>query len=339
MVSIYLTSDKRLDPRTYVQTWPLWIIAVLYVGWRLTAAGFDGPASYARIYEQTDYHSLKLYSEHFDLRFYTFLATLPDYLQLLVWPTDLHMERSFSVFADLWLTPVFMGAGILLLALGHIVFGRGSKNLPLSWGLLWFGASHFPDTGLLVPINSLFLEHWMYLPTAGLFPGIAQTVTLYLDKPRLEKLKPLLAGICLIVAAALGTATFIQNQVWHDPVTFYTHLFHYGVNSARAHNNLALAYMERREYTLAIEEFHKAIATSDTYAETRHNLAVSLLNLPDRDSHVDEAIANLNRALEIDPNFYRSYIVLSQVYAYLKDRTKADFYRQKAEALLNKYEH
>lgn len=179
----------------------------------------------------------------------------------------------------------------------------------------------------------------MYLPLAGLLPGFMQTCYAHMNNICWEKLKYVTAGLCIVIAASLGTATFIQNRVWHDPVTFYTHVFHYGVTSARAHNNLALAYMERREYDLAIEEFHKAIATSDTYAETRHNLGVSLLSLPDRQKHVDEAILNLKRALEIDPNFFRADIVLSQVYAFLKDSQKADEYRAKAEAILNSYNH
>lgn len=336
---LYLTSNQSYEPKTYIKTWPLWVVAGIYTAWRLTTTSLDGPASYAHVYQQPAYYSLKLYSEHFSFRLYTFLATLPSYAALVAWPTELHMERTFNVFAEFWLTPVLIGALMVAAAGAQIIFNRNEKYQPLSWGLLWFGASHFPDSGLLVPVNALFLEHWMYLPTIGLFLGIAQIIALHIETSRYEKLKPAITGICLIIATALGTATFFQNRVWHDPVTFYTHVFHYGVTSARAHNNLALAYMERREYALAIDEYHKAIETSDTYAETRHNLAVSLLNLPDKEKHIEEAVDNLNRALEIDPNFYRSYIVLSQIYAFLGDKDKADLNREKAEKILNSYEH
>ncbi len=336
VICMYLTSDQRLNPKTYLKTWPLWVAAGAYTVWRLTTTGYDGPETYRKMFDYPEYYSLKMYSEHFELRFYTFLATLPAYLQLLVWPEGLHMERSFRIFLNFMLGPALVGCGMLIAAVTLVIFGRGKYSLPLSWGLLWFGAAHFPDTGLLLATNSLFLEHWMYLPTAGLFLGIAQPISLCLELPNLQKLKPYAATIAVIIAASLGTATFIQNRVWHDPITFYHHIFKYGVISARAHNNIALAYMDRKQVPEAIEEFRQAIAISDTYAETHHNLAVALLNLPDRLQHVGEAIDELNKALAIDPNFYRSYIVLSQIYTFIGDSDDATLNREKAEKFLNK---
>jgi tetratricopeptide (TPR) repeat protein len=349
VVTIFLKDEHRYRWQSYLCTWPLWILMIAYISWRMTNTSLDGPQTYERVYDLPDYHNLKLYAGEPLWRLYTFLATLPAYLSLLVWPTGLHMERSFMIFANFLLVKVQIGLALCLMALGQIIWGAWRRRLSLSWGLLWFAAAHAPDTGLIFPINSLFLEHWMYLPTTGLFLGLGQHLGEELRHPRWLPFRPTVVACAVSVAFILGICTFEQNEVWHDPVTFYTHMFKFGVVSARAHNNLALAYGERGDFPAAIGEFNKAIAITDTYAETRHNLALAVLNVSDRDAHIPEAIDDLNRALQIDPTFYRSYQALAQIYAYLgrKERAYGDgqtaqaddersaFYKQKGEALLN----
>ena len=173
---LYLTSPQRLNFKTYLRVWPLVLIVLAFMIWRLSSSAFDGPQTYARLYDMPGFGNLRLYSENPSWRLYTFFATLPGYAGLLLWPAGLHMERQFPVYAVPWTPMALGGVAIVAVAAAQIIWGKGKRGLPLSWGLLWFGAAHFPDSGLLVPVNSLFLEHWMYLPTIGLFLGIAQSL-------------------------------------------------------------------------------------------------------------------------------------------------------------------
>ncbi len=258
VLCLFVLSKKKFDPKTYIPTWPLWSIGAVYITWRMTASGFDGPSSYGKFYVDHGFDNLKLYADHFSWRLYTFFATLPAYLSLLVWPTGLHMERSFPVFAGIYSVKVWEGIGILLAALAQIIWGRGKRGIPLSWGLLWFGTVLFPNTGLILPMNSQFLEHWMYLPSVGLFLGISQSIYVLVSGPRMQKAKPVLAGLAILCAGVLGIMTIEQNTVWHDAFTFYGNIFKYNEPSARGHNNLALAYMDRGDPAAAIDEFQKA---------------------------------------------------------------------------------
>ena len=53
--------------------------------------------------------------------------------------------------------------------------------------------------------------------------------------------------------------------------------------------------------------------------------------MPDQRAHIPEVIEHLNRAIEIDPRFYRSYQLLGDVYIrLLNDPEKAGFYHEKA---------
>ncbi len=336
MACLFYTSPDRLKPRAYFKTWPLWVITLVFVYWRTHMQGLDGPQTYGRFYAMPQFADLKAYADEPIYRVYTFLATLPEYLRLLLWPADLHMERSFPIQPTFWAWLVWGGVMMLVFALGHIAYSSKIKRgLELSWGFLWFGAAHAPDTGLLIPMNSLFLEHWMYLPSIGLFLGLAQTAFVLTKKsPRFVPIFCL--SIALVSALALSAKTYAQNEIWRNPPLFYNNIFKYGIKSARARNNLALYYSDHGQLKLALEQFKLAIAASDIYAETRYNLALTILRLSEDKESVAEAMKHLERSIEIEPSFYRSYRTIGDIYEILlHDKKKADLYHARADAILN----
>ncbi len=319
MVSMFFASKKRHDPRFYLRIWPLLAVAAAYLLLRHFALGKG----------YTFYAQSNIYTEHILYRFYTFLATLPDYAKTLLWPSQLYIDHSFPVYVDFRHWRPIVGAAMLAAALGQIAWGRGRRGLPLSFGLLWFGAAHFLHTGILLPVNAFFLEHWMYLPMAGLFLGIAQSFSDWLAK-RPPLFARVAAALALLVALGCGARTYAQNAVWHDPVSLYSHILACGGQSARAHNNLGNAYLGRGEIAPSIAEFRAAIALSDAYAQTHHNLAIALLAQPGRGrENVDQAITELWRALALDPNFFQSYELLANIYAWRGDHDREAEYRAK----------
>ncbi|MDD3370850.1 MAG: tetratricopeptide repeat protein, partial [Alphaproteobacteria bacterium] len=349
-VTLFCISPKRFDPRIYLPTWPLWLISLGYVHWRSNNPNFDGPLTYKRIYAMPQYEELRLYAETFSYRIYTFFSTLPDYLELLLWPHGLHMDRFFPVAKTLFAAPVLGGMLMVALGAGYVVWSYWNKprekhagkaappkllddRRALSWGLLWFATAHAPDSGLLFSINSMFLEHWMYLPTTGLFLGLAQTLTGTLRKCPPVAAKTVAASV-LLFAAVLSAKTIAQNAIWQNPDTFYNNIFNNGDESARTRNNLALYYSKMGRNDEAIQQFLRSIALSDTYAESRFNLALLYLNNPKIPNNVDLAIENLKRSIEIQPTFYRSYKTLGEIYKIvLHDEEKAKIFMDKASEL------
>ena len=336
-VTLFYLAPERFAPKTYFRTWPLWAICIGYAVWRAQAEGFDGPQTYDRFYAMPSFSPLKIYADEPLYRFYTFLATLPAYLNLLTWPTSLHMERAFAVHTDFFSLPVLEGLAMVIFGAAFLIYSFRTKRwMAMGWGLLWFMAAHAPDTGLLVPMNALFLEHWMYLPSVGLFLGVSQTLS-EATKNRPLALRASLGGLAAVFALTMAIRTYCQNEIWRNPALFYTNIFANGEESARAHNNLALYYSGEYQTDLAIEHFNRAIAISDAYAETRYNLAISYLKKEPNDDNVAMAVQQLERSIEIQPNFYRSYVLLSDIYRnHFKDKEKADAYRTKANAYLPK---
>ncbi len=333
-VCLWFVGEQKLKRETYTATWPLWLMAIVYLAWRVNSPDFDGPERYAHLFKLPEYATLGRYAENYDIRVMTLLATLPAYLGLLIWPVDLHMERGFSLYDDPTALLVLGGVTLLGLAATQIFWNRKKDYQALSWGLLWFAAAHAPNTGLLFPMNSLFLEHWMYLPTLGLFLGLAQVAVTALDWHRNFTLTSTALAFTLAVLAALSVATYEQNKIWREPIVFYRNIFDHGAASPRAHNNLAIAYNNIHDLPKAIEEYQRAIHEGDTYAETHYNLALALMSLPDQAAHIQEATKELERSIEIEPRFYRSYLALAKIYALSGQSLKAEMYQQKAKELL-----
>jgi hypothetical protein len=315
-VCLFFVHPDRLRPRTYLRLWPLWVLASGYFLARRTVLDFHHSFDF--------YKTTNIYTENILYRFYTFLATLPSYLELLVWPRGLHMDRSFPVYTNLT-GAVVVGGVLLLVALAWLVWGRGRRGLVAAFACLWFVAAHAPHMGVLLPVNSLFLEHWLYLPTVGLFLGLLHKLGGLSESRAWARV--LTGGVILVLASEVY-ATQRQNRVWADPVTFYRNILRYEpVGSARVHNNLAMA-LGGGEESEAIFHYRRAIEIEDRYPQTHYNLALLLW----KRGREDEAIAELKRSLELNSSFFYGYQALSEIYAKRGDRAQSEFYARQYEA-------
>jgi tetratricopeptide (TPR) repeat protein len=126
----------------------------------------------------------------------------------------------------------------------------------------------------------------------------------------------------VLMIGALSVATWQQNTVWENPIRFYTNILKFEQGSARMHNNLAMAYAEQNQDDLAMEHYQFALKKWDIYPQTHHNIAGLYLQRGD----VDAAIKHLKRALELNKNFFKSAVILQQIYLQLNDQAQADFY-------------
>ena len=99
---------RARDPfawRAYRRTLPFWAIAALYVLLRRAVPLIDAGLNF---YARPD-----AYADHALTRVWTALAALPAYAEILVWPHDLHMDRTFPTFTTPWSWAVMGGVGLV----------------------------------------------------------------------------------------------------------------------------------------------------------------------------------------------------------------------------------
>ena len=341
-ITLFLVSKERLHFSTYLRTWPLWLLAAVYIGgWLMFmhASGYN-------TYDPRDMIDPQLYAGNIANRIFTALATLPVYAGLIVWPAGLHMERSYPVFTSFWSWRVLPGAAMAAGVILQIFWGRARRGLALSWGLLWFAAAHAPNTGILIPVNALVAEHWMYLPTVGLFLGVA----VWLEDLKIKKLQAAAAALAVAATLSFGVKTYLQNRVWRDPGAFYENILLRGESSGRIHNNLGLFYWSRGEFEKAAGQLRLAVADPGLRMQPmivgmHTNLALMYLRAHVNEAgtvtlqelqralplapQTPEAIAELEAALEIDPAFFWANQILYMIYDDQGNKKKAAFYKSR----------
>lgn len=63
----------------------------------------------------------------------------------------------------------------------------------------------------------------------------------------------------VIISAILISLTLKRNNDWKNPVVFYNNILKYNSGTARVHNNLGMAYVEKGDFEKAEKHYLKAL--------------------------------------------------------------------------------
>lgn len=298
---VFYFSEQRWQWRTYLKTAPFWILSLTYTLLRKTVLNFDGDFSF--------YKQGNVYTDNALFRLYTFFATLPSYLKLLLWPQDLHIDRNFPVFAEPGFPLVIAGmvmCALAFLMIAACVYFRSGKFVFPTFVILWFASTHFLHSGVLLPLNSLFLEHWMYMPSIAFFLAIGGVIQWLWNVVNMRLVvAPLVLGLCVV----LGNITYVQNRVWANSISLFSHILSLNPKVARARHGLAMAYSDLGENSKALELYEAALK-EQPYPQTYHNMALLYV----KQDRLDKAEEYLLKALEMNPEFFPSYPYLIELY-------------------------
>jgi protein O-mannosyl-transferase len=205
------------------------------------------------------------------------LRALGDYGRLMVFPANLHMER--TIFdpdncrdRESWrksaASEYLSILGLFVLAV--FIYGctkRGAGQRARAIGAVWFFAAYLPVSNV-VQLNATVAEHWLYLPSVGFlifFAGCA------LDLPR--KFRAAITTIAVMAMAGLSVRSVIRSSDWSDEERFYKRTLAAGGASSRVAVNLGQIYANRGEYAIAEKMFRHILETNPDYPIARNNLA------------------------------------------------------------------
>lgn len=278
--------------------WPFIIMGLLYVALRATVLNFINTFN---LYDEEN-----VFTANIHVRVFTFFRILLIYLSLLIWPFNLHMERNVAVATSLLAPDVIFG-GIIFFGLLILAFVKFRKYPILSFGIFWFFIGLVPTSNIIVPINGLIYEHWLYLPLAGVFLAIIWLGIIVSQRYQIQKI---LSGALVLVLIFFGFLTINRNRDWRDPITFFSQTLKYAPDSYRVANNLGMAYAESGNHTKAEEAYQRAIAIDPSAPVAYHNLG----NLYQAAKKDDLALENYKTAIVLDPRFIFSYNALFNFY-------------------------
>lgn len=249
-----------------------------------------------------------------------FFASMAEYLRVLVWPFDLHMEYGNKLisYQDPRVAP---GALLLIASLAYAFIKRKDAKLT-SFAIGWYFICLLPVSNLY-PINAFMAEHWLYLPSAGFFLLLASGLN------RLKETKSMRFVSLSLIAGVLTFFTCLtikQNYYWQDKISFYIRTLRYTQDSPRIYNNLCKACAEKGRNKEAVFFCKKAISLKSGYAEAYLNLGNAYMNL----GNARDSLNAYNRAGEIKPDFADAYNNIGLIYSAQNNEAKAAAFYQKA---------
>ena len=247
-----------------------------------------------------------------------FFAAIAGYCRLILLPFDLHQEYGPQLFhfhdgrviAGIVIV-TFAFVTCLLLAVKQRAAPRGETTgtgggTLVIFSILWFFISLLPVSGIY-PIAAYMAEHWLYVPSIGLFILLSYGLcSLY----RARGLRTV-SVICMAgLAVFYGASTIRQNSYFKDPLTFFERTLKYSPGSARIHNNLGIKYFEAGRIDEGMARFKKAIEIDPRYPEAYNNLGHVYYTM----GRNDEAQNLFVKATELNPRYAEAYCNLGVLY-------------------------
>ncbi|OIO39631.1 MAG: hypothetical protein AUJ75_01085 [Candidatus Omnitrophica bacterium CG1_02_49_10] len=239
-----------------------------------------------------------------------FVKVITLYIGIIFLPFNLHIERTMmmprSAFEPFMLLSIFI-VTVMLLAITD-TFKRRPQ---ISFGLSWFLIALIPVSNIF-PINAQIAEHWLYLPSIGLFLAASSFFVSNIDGKMMVRRPAAISFVILIFI--FSVLTIRQNMFWKDDITLYHYTLKFADStSARMHSNLALAYQNEKMHEKAIVEYRRALAISPNLPQTYNNLA----NIYNELGLFELAIENYLKAIGIKPDYPEAHSNLGTVYVKL----------------------
>lgn len=224
------------------------------------------------------------------------------YIGKLFVPIDL------AVLYPLQPVPAAMAAGaaILLLAVSIAAFRFRERAPWFLTGWFWFGGTLVPVIGIVQIGTQAIADRYTYFSYIGLFIAIVWAVRLPWRA---------LATVAAVVIVAFAAIAYRQTGFWKDSATLFAHTIAVTPPNALAEYSLGQT-LELTDPAQSIEHLRRAIALVETvpgsardwHAQAYVGLGTALLMqarpMPagtQRTATIQEAIADYERALSIDP--------------------------------------
>jgi Flp pilus assembly protein TadD len=217
------------------------------------------------------------------------------YMKLLVLPTTLNADYSYNAFP---ISYSLMDVRVVfaLLVLGGawwFIYRLLPRERWAAFGGLWFFITLLP-VSQIIPHHEMVAEHYLYLPSAGVFLAAAVLIEPLLVTRRYQVAAA--AGFALIVAL-LGLRTIVRNRDWRDSETLWSKTVLTAPGSARAHINVGEIALRKRQPQQAFRHFSEAVRIQPDSDINRDNLGIVLL----RHGLFDDAEAQFREAMRIRP--------------------------------------
>lgn len=284
-------------------------LAAIYQMFRMTILNFNN--TYSSFGQGLTYHTLM------------FLKTLPLYWKKLIWPVNLHYHYEAQLPLEYFDLQVIVAILIIIVFIVLMSLYRVYGKL-LLFGFGWFFVGMAPVSGILVPMNFVIGERWLYFSAIGIFIIVAVFINKLLD--HLSQYKTKTRTTVLILLLVIYALFFIilgvrRNIIWSDGLMFAKNTLTYVPQErvSNVHSLLASEYAKRNRFKEALEEYRIAISLNPEYPLYVYNLGAVFISR-DFDAKTIHEFNEIIRLSKVAPIAFNT---LATKYAAIKDYNKA----------------
>ena len=220
----------------------------------------------------------------------TVYATLLHYLRVFAWPFGLSVEYQLALPGTVLNVRAVLSAALAAWAVYCFIM-TGNGVLKAGLGLLF--VAYLPVSNI-VPLPNVVADRYMYLPMIG-FSVIVAAVLWKADMTGALK-----TGAGLLICLMLTAGTLVRNADFRDMYSVYSGAVKAAPENARARYNLALALMDKNDYSGAMQQFNKAVGLNQFYKKdgALPQMGICL----EKAGNIPEAKKLFLESIRIDPN-------------------------------------
>jgi protein O-mannosyl-transferase len=238
-------------------------------------------------------------------------ALIGQYTGKLVWPTPLIAFYPFQTSTSFFELRVLSGVAVtVVLLLASILLRRRAPFY--SFAILWMGLTIAPTLNPRWMMAAVFAERYLYLPSVA-FCWLAAGALLWIWV-LIESRKPVLrwvsVSLLVIVLWMAGRATYARTFDWRTDRSLVMSTLAALPNYAHMHVEYGLFKWGDGDHAEAERQWNLALKLKPDSVE-----AIACLGMAKLESRqYDEAIAWLQRAIQMRPDFALPHVYLAQVY-------------------------
>ena len=254
------------------------------------------------------------------------IALIGGYLWKLLWPAHL---MAFYVFheSNSIRDPRVLGgiAGLVLCAGLFVWLWRHAR--PMSFALLWIGATLAPVLNARWMPAQVFAERYLYLPSVGFCWLVGWAAATLWRRAQAEPrstgrllLRQAVAVGLVVAGCAYAVIAVERNRDWRSDEVLYRRTLEQQPDAQIIHTNLGVVYSDRGDWADAEREWILALGPGNPNAVTLTDLGLLRKN----QKRYDEAADLFSQAIRLRPKLADAYKDLAEMYREMGRLADAD---------------
>ena len=218
------------------------------------------------------------------------------YIKKLFWPIDLSVFYPLHKI-DVW--QLLIGSSFLVI-LTVIVLNYYRKYPYFLVGWFWYLGTLVPVIGLVQVGAQSMADRYAYVPFVGLFIMLVWYLADIVKRNAYIKFGLILTSF--VVISALSVLSWQRCQLWGNQFALWNDVLK-NHKVAFAYNFRGLAYVDKRQYGLALADYNLAIKLDKKFAEALNNRAILYSTI----GQYENALKDYNQSINLKPQFADAY--------------------------------